>query len=154
MLLYNSEIKPVLKLINLTILLTVLMSLLGCQKLTDSLAWLGIFPRQITPIAEIPKRKEGSQIYLQGQVTRRAPFLGSGAYQLEDNTGEVWIVTKDSLPPTGEEILIQGQIEYKTLPLAKQDWGEFYILELNKLEPETNTSQERSSKTAIFSKIR
>jgi hypothetical protein len=121
---------------NTGILAIVVAGLLGCQQLSD----FGIRTFLLTPISAIEQKKDGTQVYLQGNVIHQAPFLGSGAYQLKDDSGNsVWIVTTDSLPPLGEEILIRGKVQYKSLPLAEQDWGEFYILELKQLEVESNS---------------
>jgi hypothetical protein len=32
-------------------------------------------------------------------VENRAPFVGNAAYQLQDGTGKIWILTKQALPP-------------------------------------------------------
>lgn len=113
----------------------VVAGLVGCQQLSD----FGIRTFLLTPISAIEQKKDGARVYLQGKVTHKAPFLGSGAYQLEDDTGSVWIVTTAPLPPIGEAVVIRGKVQYQSLPLAEQDWGEFYILELKQLETELNS---------------
>jgi hypothetical protein len=115
----------------------VVAGLLGCQQLSD----FGIRTFLLTPISAIEQKKDGAKVYLQGSVTHKAPFLGSGAYQLEDNSGSVWIVTTAPLPPIGKEALIKGKVQYESLPLADRDWGEFYILELKRLETESDSGQ-------------
>lgn len=84
-------------------------------------------------IREIPQKKSDRIIYLKGKVVDRVPFIDSGSYQLQDATGTVWILTNKGLPAIGEEITIKGQIEYQPIPIGRQDIGEFYILELEKL---------------------
>ncbi len=113
----------------------VVAGLVGCQQLSD----FGIETFLLTPISAIEQKKDGTQVYLQGSVIHQAPFLGSGAYQLEDDSGSVWIVTTAPLPPIGEKVLIKGKVQYESLPLGDRDWGEFYILELKQLETEPNS---------------
>lgn len=120
---------------NTGILSIVIVGLVGCQQLKD----FGIRTFLLTPISAIEQKKDGAEVYVEGNVIHKAPFLGSGAYQLEDNSGSVWIVTTAPLPPIGEEVRIRGKVQYESLPLAEQDWGEFYILELKKLETEPNS---------------
>ncbi|MBE9168044.1 hypothetical protein IQ238_11110 [Pleurocapsales cyanobacterium LEGE 06147] len=120
---------------NTGILSIVVVGLVGCQQLSD----FGIRTFLLTPISAIEQKKDGARVYLQGKVTHKAPFLGSGAYQLKDDSGSVWIVTTDTIPPVGEAVVIKGTVQYQSLPLAEQDWGEFYILELKQLEMEVTS---------------
>ncbi|WP_275571008.1 DNA-binding protein [Kamptonema sp. UHCC 0994] len=89
-------------------------------------------------IADIQqKRQLESQVYLKGKVESRAPFLGTGAYQLQDNTGNIWVVTKQTVPQTGEEIFIKGLVRYKGITfkeLPAKDLGEVYIEEIEQLK--------------------
>lgn len=106
---------------------------MGCSPMGWlKLAWSS--PPTIS-IREIPQKKSDRIVYLQGKVIDRVPFIDSGSYQLQDATGAVWILTNKGLPAIGEELLIKGQIEYQPIPIGRQDIGEFYVLELEKLTP-------------------
>jgi cytochrome c-type biogenesis protein CcmE len=126
MLLLNREIQAFYlnKLLILGIFLTTGLGLSGCQQLIQ------------TPvaIAKIAQKQIGAKVYLQGKVLKQAPFLGSGAYQLQDATGSVWIVTNHSLPQPGEQILIQGEIQADKIFIAQQVLSEIYIVELKQVE--------------------
>ncbi|GAB4228013.1 MAG: hypothetical protein Kow0049_08700 [Stanieria sp.] len=126
MLLLNREIPAFYlnKLLILGIFLTTGLGLGGCQQLTQ------------TPvaIAKIAQKQIGAKVYLQGKVLQQAPFLGSGAYQLQDATGSVWIVTNHNLPQPGEQILIQGEIQADKIFIAQQVLNEIYIVELKQVE--------------------
>jgi hypothetical protein len=109
--------------------------LVSCKLLAN----LGFaFPDQsnaLTPIAELKNHQNtGSTVYLQGKVSHQAPFLGSGAYQIQDNTGKIWVITYQQLPQLGKEVLIEGQIEYESIPIDGQEMGELYILEVKQLD--------------------
>ena len=80
-------------------------------------------------IDEISDRKIGKTVYLTGKVIHSAPFINDAAYQLEDTTGKIWIVTKQ-LPQLGQKITVKGKIEYQSLPFAQQELGDFYLIEL------------------------
>lgn len=85
-------------------------------------------------VQDISVKKTGKTINLTGKVIQVAPFIANAAYQLEDPTGKVWVVTDRNLPQLGQQINIKGKIEYQSLPFAEQELGDFYIVELEQLE--------------------
>jgi hypothetical protein len=102
------------------ILVMLLGSLISCQP-------------SLIEIGTIKDKRKGKVVYLTGKVTQVAPFVDNGAYQLQDDTGGVWIVTESNLPSFGKVISIKGKIQYQSLPLGDRDLGDFYIIELEKL---------------------
>lgn len=119
-----------------------IVGLIGCTTLAN-LGKALPFGDAPTPIQEISQQEQNSTLYIRGQVKEQAPFLGSGAYQLQDRTGTVWVLTNESLPRVGEQITIKGQIEYQSIPVGNQELGEFYVLELEKVAQENSISQPR-----------
>lgn len=102
--------------------------ILGC----GSLAQMNM---PVTNIADIRQNyTKYSTIYLKGKVENQAPFLGTGAYQVRDETGSIWVFTTQALPTKGDEILLKGEVQYKSIPLAGQDLGEVYIDELEQVK--------------------
>lgn len=83
-------------------------------------------------VEAISPQKVGKTVYLSGKVAHLAPFLGNGAYQLEDGTGKIWVVTNQPLPHRNQQINLKGKIAYQSLPLAEQELGEFYLVELER----------------------
>lgn len=73
------------------------------------------------------EQKSGKTVYLRGEVKKQAPFLDSGAYQLEDQTGEIWVVTTGDLPEVGTKVALKGKVIYQSIPVEQQDWGEMYV---------------------------
>ncbi|MDJ0730640.1 MAG: DNA-binding protein [Crocosphaera sp.] len=110
--------------------------LIGCTPMN----YLGLAQPSVTPIGELssqPSTETPSEepiIYLEGKVVDRAPFMGSGSYQLQDQTGTVWVLTNGPLPQTGETVQITGKVTYQSISVGGQDVGELYILEVEKLE--------------------
>lgn len=88
-------------------------------------------------VEEITPKKMGKTVYLKGKVVHQAPFLDNAAYQLEDGTGKIWVVTTQAIPQFNQQISIKGKIEYQSLPFAKQELGEFYLVELEQLDSST-----------------
>ncbi|MCT7983166.1 hypothetical protein NG796_07655 [Laspinema sp. A4] len=77
-------------------------------------------------------------VYLKGTVENLAPFLESGAYQLQDDTGTIWVMTHSPLPNVGDRLVMKGQVTYQSIPIAGQELGEVYIKELEQLERESS----------------
>jgi hypothetical protein len=102
------------------ILLLVLLGLFGCRS-------------PLIMIEEVSPQKVGKTVYLTGKVVHLAPFIGNGAYQMEDGTGKIWVVTTQTLPQWNQQIKIKGKIGYQSLPFAQQELGDFYLVELEQL---------------------
>jgi hypothetical protein len=63
-----------------------------------------------------------------------------GAYQLRDNTGQILVLTKKSIPPLGKEVVIKGVIRSQKIMLKElpgKELGEVYIEEQEILTEDT-----------------
>ena len=102
-----------------------------------SLAFIGLMSCQgsVSQIKDVQQQKRvDSKVYLKGKVANQAPFLEGGAYELQDNTGSIWVVTSRPLPNAGEERSIQGRLKYESIPVEGNELGEFFVLEEQQLE--------------------
>jgi hypothetical protein len=109
--------------------------LFGCQNLAQS---VGV---NVNTISEVKAKSAiDTTVTLRGKVQNRAPFLGMGAYQLKDNTGQILVLTKKSIPPLDKEIVIKGVIRSQKIMLKElpgKDLGEVYIEEQEILTEDT-----------------
>ena len=106
----------------------------GCEKLATSTAKLNL---NVTPLENLEKRKADAKVYVKGTVESLAPFVGAGAYQLQDSTGKVWVFTTKNLPKLGQEMLVRGQVSYETITLKElqgEDIGGVYLQELERIQ--------------------
>ncbi|NES84062.1 MAG: DNA-binding protein [Moorea sp. SIO2B7] len=126
------------KVLRFSILPLLLGGLIGCNHLNNSGLALPNKPNlTLTYIGELQQQQNRrSTVYLKGKVGNQAPFLRSGAYQLQDSTGSVWVITDQRLPTQGDEVLIEGKVEYQSILVEQQDVGELYVIELKQLEME------------------
>jgi hypothetical protein len=80
-------------------------------------------------------RPQNTIVTLRGKVQAIAPLAGTSAYQLEDASGKIWVLTSNpNLPKVGDIVLIKGQTRYESIIVAGQDRGELYIQEQEILE--------------------
>ncbi|MGB3240631.1 MAG: hypothetical protein WBB29_20250 [Geitlerinemataceae cyanobacterium] len=92
-------------------------------------------PVNVTPISKVIQNpKVGSRVNVKGTVTQKAPFLDSGAYQIQDETGTIWVMRETPLPNSGDRVIIKGIVQYESVPIGQQDFGEVYLEEQKQLE--------------------
>jgi hypothetical protein len=75
---------------------------------------LGLVGCQATTINKLlaePNRYHGKEVGLRGSVIKSASILGTGAYQLDDGTGTIWVVSKRGVPREGARIEVKGEIK-------------------------------------------
>jgi hypothetical protein len=63
-----------------------------------------------TLLAE-PERYTRRDITLKGDVTKSASVLGHGAYELDDGTGRIWVVSKHGVPRKGARVKATGRVK-------------------------------------------
>lgn len=88
-----------------------------------------------TTIAEVQKSSDQeSTVYLRGRITNQAPLVGGMAYELQDSTGSIWVVTKEPNPSLGDEVLIKGVLRYQAIRLNSQEQGSVYVEQQQQLQ--------------------
>ena len=116
----------------------------SCGNLPLSQLNLGFNVASISEIQQ--KRQVDSEVYIRGKVENRAPFVGNAAYQLQDGTGTIWVLTNQALPQLGDEVLLKGEVRYKSITLkelAGKDLGEVYVEEMEQLKRTPAVNQKK-----------
>jgi len=109
--------------------------LVSCSRFGLGGVKLGNWGTNVTKISDIQQNKDSNTtIYLQGQVAVRAPFLQAGAYKLQDATGAIWVLTNQTVPNVGDEVVIKGLLQFQAIPVKGQELGEVYVQEEQQLE--------------------
>lgn len=70
-----------------------------------------------------------STVELEGKVVDRIPLINAAVYQLQDETGKIWILTDDASLQSGEQLRVKGKVRFESIPIGEQDLGEAYIEE-------------------------
>lgn len=121
------------KIIYLLIIIGLNINLIGCHALNLSNLWRDKSPISINQIAK--QTEKDTTIYVTGEVIKVAPLLGNNAYQVQDNTGSIWVISTGNLPSVGQNILIKSKIRTQRLSLINQEeLDELYLVELEQLE--------------------
>ena len=82
-----------------------LVSLIGVVVLTAC-------PKQetISRINADPGRYRNKEVGIVGNVTDSYGVLGNGAYEIDDGTGRIWVVTTRGVPSKGSRVGAKGKI--------------------------------------------
>ena len=88
------------KLFALPVLLTALLALTACPSQTS-----------ISKLKADPDRYMDKEVSIVGRVTDSygIPFVG-GAYELDDGTGKIWVITQKGTPSKGSRVGVKGRV--------------------------------------------
>lgn len=94
--------------------------ILSCSPL-NPLGWAS--PEQ-TKIGGLGQLKNQSVVEIEGIVINVAPFLDGGAYQIQDETGTVWVKSDRPLPTKGKTVKVRGELSYQAIFIGQEKLGE------------------------------
>lgn len=90
---------------------------LGSKSIFLSLLLLGMLlltacPQRenISKINADPARYRNKEVGIAGTVTDSYGVLGNGAYEIDDGTGKLWVVTRRGVPSRGSRVGAKGRI--------------------------------------------
>ena len=66
--------------------------------------------RTINQVLADPGRYRDHQVKLSGSVVDSYSLVGNGAYQIEDKTGKLWIVSNSGVPRKGAHVSVIGTV--------------------------------------------
>jgi hypothetical protein len=115
---------------SITVLLAI--SLAGCTPSVWSKPGSGIqpvdFASAISTIVSIKQAPQvNASVQIKGRVSSRAPLLGKTLYELQDQTGSIWVLATDPIPTIGDEVVLKGKLVYRSISLNGRDQGALYI---------------------------
>ncbi len=85
----------------------------------------------ISEINDNPQRYQDKTVIVRGTVveTVAIPIIHDGLYQIDDNTGKIWVLSKD-VPYRGERVIVKGEVK-NAITINKRTFGTV-IIEKNK----------------------
>lgn len=94
---------------------------------------LGLTSCRVATIAEVKAHPHRNwftaTVSLQGTVGDRVPLIEAQLYELQDDTGTIWVLTRRDSVQSGQPILVKGQVRFQSIVLEGQEVGEAYIEE-------------------------
>jgi hypothetical protein len=70
----------------------------------------GCEQKSINDIRADPSRYANREVGVVGNVTRSFSVLGKGAYEIDDGTGRLWVVSENGVPRDGARVAVKGTI--------------------------------------------
>jgi hypothetical protein len=67
--------------------------------------------RTINHVLADPGRYRNKTVKLQGSVVDSYSLLSNGAYQIEDSTGRLWVVSNVGVPRRGARVTVRGRVQ-------------------------------------------
>jgi hypothetical protein len=64
----------------------------------------------ISRINADPGRYRNKEVAIVGRVTDSYGVLGNGAYEIDDGTGRIWVVTQRGVPSRGSNVGAKGKV--------------------------------------------
>jgi hypothetical protein len=73
-------------------------------------AMTGCEQKTVNEIKADPGRYANQEVAVVGNVTRSFSVLGRGAYEIDDGTGKLWVVSQSGVPREGARVGVKGKI--------------------------------------------
>ena len=73
------------------------------------------------------QNRDGRKVYITGEVIRTVPLVKNGAYQVQDETDQLWVLTTQKLPKEGSQISILGKVIFQELSISEK---QLYVQEI------------------------
>ncbi len=64
----------------------------------------------ISRVLRDPSRWSGRDVHIHGTVTNSFGALGHGAYQVDDGTGTIWVISGTGVPSKGSRVDVVGSV--------------------------------------------
>ena len=96
-----------MKKMQISSLIAILMSL--CKNKILNFAKL-LIQKTINQIKADPGRYANHEVGVIGKVTRSYSVLGKGAYEIDDGSGRLWVVSEGGVPREGARVAVKGTI--------------------------------------------
>ncbi|GAB4464253.1 MAG: hypothetical protein OHK0037_18040 [Elainellaceae cyanobacterium] len=90
------------------------------------LSWLGI-PASIRSVQQMPFLLS-VPVRVSGVVGDRAPLVDALLYELQDNTGSIWVLSSNVTVQTGEQRTVRGRLMFESIIVDGDQQGEVYLL--------------------------
>jgi hypothetical protein len=65
---------------------------------------------KIARINADPSRYRNQMVHVSGTVVNSVGVLGTGGYQLEDDTGKIYVISRSGVPSRGSHVKVTGTV--------------------------------------------
>ena len=83
---------------------------------------------RISDLLDKPQEYDGKTVQVEGTVTQSAGVLGSGAYEIDDGTGKIYVVARRWSAARGREDKSQGPLRIRFQPARPVTRGDCAVV--------------------------
>ena len=84
--------------------------------------------RPAVPVNSVTENQLDKTVTVSGEITQKAAMLDGWLYQLQDESGSVWVLGQTE-PDLGDLATVEGAVRYEAIVVGEVDAGEFYLEE-------------------------
>lgn len=85
--------------------------------------------RSAVPIASLMAERADETVAISGTVAEKVAVLDGWLYQVQDESGQIWVLSNQSDPTVGETATVEGVVRYEAIVVDEIDAGEVYLEE-------------------------
>src|SRR5262249_55833405 len=67
-------------------------------------------PVKISQIKADPARYRTKTVAVQGTVVNSVGVMGTGGYEIEDDTGRIYVISSHGIPSSGAKVTVEGTV--------------------------------------------
>jgi len=76
----------------------------------------------------VPEQAD-DEVTISGAITQQAALLDGWLYEVQDETGSLWVRTNRAEPTVGELATVEGVLRYESIMVGEIDASDLYLEE-------------------------
>ena len=85
--------------------------------------------RSVVTIDSLDADNTDDTVAIAGTIAARVALLEGWLYQVQDETGRVWVLSNSTKPEVGQSATVEGVVRYEAIVVDEIDAGEIYLEE-------------------------
>lgn len=85
--------------------------------------------RSTVTIESLAADKADDTVSIEGTVVQRVGILEGSLYQVQDDTGSLWVLSDSAGPEVGQLATVDGVVRYEAIVVGEIDAGDVYLEE-------------------------
>lgn len=81
------------------------------------------------PSSDVRNQPLDQSVQVKGKVITVAPMINQSAYELQDDRGTVWILTKKQPPKLDSEVTATGKVKFESIQVEGEELADRYLEE-------------------------
>lgn len=100
--------------------------------------------RSAVTIESLAADKANDTVSIEGTVVQRVGILEGSLYQVQDDTGSVWVLSDSSGPEVGQLATVAGVVRYEAIVVGEIDAGDVYLEEKDYRQNDGQSEDQRN----------